>query len=59
MAHGIGWRPATVDEAVASIMRCVLKQSRVEQLAWFKVHYGDEFADQVKRIVQAKWRKTK
>lgn len=53
------YRPPTIDEAVESIMRCVLKETRVQQLAWFKVHYGDEFADQVKRIVQAKWKKTK
>ena len=57
MASGINWRPATVDEAVESIMRCILRESRVQQLAWFRVQQGDVFADQVKKIVQQKWKK--
>lgn len=53
----VEFRPATVEEAVESIMRCVLKQSRVEQLAWFRVKQGDEFANQVQALVTAKWKK--
>lgn len=57
MASGIKWRPATVDEAVESIMRCILRESRVQQLAWFREHQGDMFSEQVKKIVQQKWKK--
>ena len=56
MASGINWRPATVDEAVASIMRCILRESRVQQLAWFRVQHGEHFARQVESIVKTKWK---
>jgi len=50
-------RPATVDEAVESIMRCLRKESRKEQLSFFKDHNGEAFAEEVKRLVEAKFKK--
>jgi predicted sugar kinase len=38
-------------------MRCVRKESRVQQLAWFREQQGDVFSEQVKKIVQQKWKK--
>ena len=53
-------RPATVDEAVDSILRCILKETRVQQLAWFKEKHGEEFAKQVELLVRKKFKgKTK
>ena len=51
------FRAPTVQEAVDSIMRCVLIESRQEQLSYFQREYGDNFADQVKSLVKAKWKK--
>jgi hypothetical protein len=51
------WRPATIDEAVDSIMRCMRKESRKEQLSFFKDHNGEAFANEVKRLVEAKFKK--
>lgn len=53
------YRPATIDEAVESILRCILKETRRQQLAWFREKQGDRFADEVKRIVEAKFKKRK
>ena len=50
------FRPATVDEAVESILRCILKETRKQQLLWFKEKYGQQFADQVKLLVEKKWK---
>ena len=52
-------RPPTVEEAVDSIMRCILKSSRVYELGWYRQEYGDEFADKVEAIVKQKWGKKK
>lgn len=51
------YRPATIDEAVDSILRCILKETRQQQLAWFKEKHGKEFADQVKLLIEKKWKK--
>ena len=51
------WRPATIDEAVESIMRCLRKESRKKQLSFFKDHNGEAFAEEVKRLVEAKFKK--
>ena len=51
------YRPPTVAEAVDSIMRCVLKSTRQQQLQWFKTHYGDQFAKEVEILVKQKWKK--
>lgn len=51
------WRPATINEAVDSIMRCMRKESRKEQLSFFKDHNGEAFANEVKRLVEAKFKK--
>lgn len=56
MAHGIGWRPATVDEAVASIMRCHSREERARQLSFFREKNGEHFAQQVESIVKTKWK---
>lgn len=53
------YRPATIDEAVESILRCILKETRRQQLAWFREKQGDRFADEVKRLVEAKFKKRK
>ena len=54
MSH---YRPPTVDEAVDSIMRCVLKSSRIYQLEWFKKQFGDKFGKDVENLVRQKWKK--
>jgi len=51
------WRTATVQEAVESILRCMTRQCRVTQLAWFKNEYGEAFAKEVKSLVEAKYKK--
>lgn len=53
------FRPATIDEAVESILRCITKAERIKQLAWFKEKHGDIFANEVKRLVEAKFKKRK
>ena len=53
------WRPATVQEAVESILRCMTRQCRVTQLAWFRKEYGEAFAEEVKSLVEAKYKKKK
>ena len=50
------WRPATIDEAVESIMRCLRKESRKQQLSFFKDHNGEAFANKVKLIVESKFK---
>ena len=50
------FRPATVEEAVASIMRCHYKEERVRQLAFFREKNGEHFAQQVESIVKTKWK---
>ncbi len=55
----VGFRPATIDEAVESILRCMTRECRVMQLAWFRDKQGDIFADEVKRLVEAKFKKRK
>ena len=51
------FRAATVEEAVESILRCILKTSRKQQLDWFRKEYGNKFADEVKILVEAKFKK--
>ena len=53
----MNYRPPTVDEAVDSIMRCVLKSTRIYQLEWFKKHYGEQFGKEVEALVKQKWKK--
>ena len=50
------WRPASIQEAVESILRCILKASRKQQLDWFRKEYGNEFADEVKILVEAQFK---
>ena len=50
------WRPASIQEAVESILRCILKASRKQQLDWFRKEYGNEFADEVKILVESKFK---
>lgn len=59
MSSETKWRPATIDEAVESILRCMTKAERIRQLAWFKDKHGDIFANEVKRLVEAKFKKRK
>lgn len=51
------FRAASIQEAVESILRCILKQSRKQQLDWFRKEYGNEFADEVKILVEAQFKK--
>ena len=50
------FRKPTIDEAAESILRSLTKEFRVYSLAVFRKEYGDEFADNVKAIVQKKWK---
>jgi len=51
------WRPASIQEAVKSILRCILRASRKQQLDWFRKEYGNEFADEVKILVETQFKK--
>jgi len=53
------YRPATIDEAVESVLRCILLESRRSQLAWFRKEYGDQFANEVEQLVKRKWKAKK
>lgn len=53
------YRPPTIDEAVESVLRCMLLESRRYQIAWFRKMYGDQFASEVERLVKSKWKSKK
>lgn len=53
----IKFRPATIKEAADSVLRCVLIESRRNQINWFKEHYGEQFGKQVEALVKQKWKK--
>lgn len=53
----VSFRPATIEEAVESILRCITRQCRVTQLAWFTKEHGEAFANEVKSLVEAKYKK--
>ena len=52
----IKFRPATIKEAADSVLRCVLIESRRNQINWFKEHYGEQFGKQVEALVKQKWK---
>jgi len=58
-AEFMQYRPATIDEAVESVLRCILLESRRSQLAWFRKEYGDQFANEVEQLVKRKWKAKK
>lgn len=58
-AKEMKYRPSTVDEAVESVLRCMLLESRRYQIAWFRKMYGDQFASEVERLVKSKWKSKK
>ena len=55
----IEYRPATINEAVESIMRCHSMKDRKDQLSFFKDHNGEAFANKVKYLVESKFKKIK
>lgn len=53
------YRPATIEEAVESILILMLKESRTRALSWFREKRGEEFASVVERLVKQRWSKMK